>query len=99
MPKIDEEPRLSALYSYGALDAPRPRALGELTQLGSAVFDTTMSTVTLVDRDRQWFAGKTGVTPDETPRDISFCAETIPTRSALIVTDARADAHFRDYAN
>jgi signal transduction histidine kinase len=90
---------VSAIYRYGGLDAPRPRALDELTQLGSAVFDTTMSTVTLVDRDRQWFAGKTGVTPDETPRDISFCAETIPTRSALIVTDARADAHFRDYAN
>jgi signal transduction histidine kinase len=96
---VDEEARLSALYSYGALDAPRPRALAELTQLGSSVFDTTMSTVTLVDRDRQWFAGKTGVTPDETPRDISFCAETIPTRSPLVVTDARADAHFRDYAN
>ncbi|GAA3453027.1 GAF domain-containing sensor histidine kinase [Dactylosporangium matsuzakiense] len=99
MRDVDEEARLSALYSYGVLDTPRPKPLDELTQLGSSVFDTTMSTVTLVDRDRQWFAGRTGLTSDETPRSMSFCAETIPTRTTLVVSDARADAHFRDYPN
>ncbi|MFI5910148.1 ATP-binding protein [Dactylosporangium sp. NPDC051541] len=99
MRDVDEEARLSALYSYGVLDTPRPKALDELTQLGSSVFDTTMSTVTLVDRERQWFAGRTGITSDETPRAISFCAETIPTRKTLVVSDARADAQFRAYPN
>jgi signal transduction histidine kinase len=99
MHDADEEARLSALYSYGVLDAPRPAALDELTRLGSSIFGTSMSTVTLVDRERQWFAGRTGITADETPRSISFCAETIPTRRTLVVPDARADAHFRDYPN
>ncbi|WP_432972075.1 GAF domain-containing sensor histidine kinase [Dactylosporangium sp. CA-233914] len=99
MSDVDEEARLSALYSYGVLDAPRPKALDELTQLAASVFDTAMSTVTLVDRERQWFAGKTGITPDETPREISFCAETIPTRRPLVVPDARADERFHRYPN
>jgi signal transduction histidine kinase len=96
---VDEEARLSAVHSYGLLDAPRPAALDDLTRLASSIFDTSMSAVTLVDRDRQWFAGKTGLIDDETSRDVSFCARTIPTREQLVIRDARADEHFRTYAN
>jgi signal transduction histidine kinase len=60
--EADEEARLSALHSYGVLDGPRPPALDDITRLASAIFDTPMSAVSLVDRDRQWFAGSTGLT-------------------------------------
>ncbi|MEV6929066.1 GAF domain-containing sensor histidine kinase [Dactylosporangium sp. NPDC051485] len=99
MSGVDEEARLAALHSYGVLDGPRPPELDDLTRLAASIFDTPMSAVSLIDRDRQWFAGKTGLADDETPRDVSFCAETIPARRQLVVPDARADAHFRSYAN
>lgn len=99
MSDVDEEARLSALYSYGALDAPRPAELDDLTRLAASIFDTPMSTVALIDRDRQWFAGRTGLTDDETPRDVSFCSRTAASREQLVVPDARADEHFRSYAN
>ncbi|GAA2337909.1 GAF domain-containing sensor histidine kinase [Dactylosporangium salmoneum] len=99
MSGVDEEARLAALHSYGVLDGPRPPELDDLTRLAASIFDTPMSAVSLVDRERQWFAGKTGLADDESPRDLSFCAETIPTRAQLVVPDARADAHFSSYAN
>jgi len=94
----DEEARLSALYSYGVLDGPRPQALDDITRLASSIFDTPMSAVVLVDRDRQWFAGSTGLADAQTHRDRSFCAHTIPARQQLVVPDARADERFRGYA-
>jgi signal transduction histidine kinase len=94
-----EEARLVALHSYGLLDAARPPVLDELSRLAASVFDTPMASVTLVDADRQWFAGKTGLTNDQDPREISFCARVVEQGSPLIVPDARAHPEFRDYAN
>ncbi|MGI5242492.1 sensor histidine kinase [Dactylosporangium sp. CA-139066] len=99
MSDADEEARLSALHSYGVLDAPRPAELDDLTRLAASIFDTAMSAVSLVDRDRQWFAGKTGLADDETSRDVSFCSRTAAAREQLVVPDARADEHFRSYSN
>ncbi|MEV6845494.1 GAF domain-containing sensor histidine kinase [Actinoplanes sp. NPDC051411] len=94
-----EEARLVALHSYGLLDAARPAVLDELSRLAASVFDTPMSSVTLVDADRQWFAGRTGLANDQDPRDISFCARVVEQGAPLIVPDARAHPVFRDYAN
>ncbi|WP_432824999.1 GAF domain-containing sensor histidine kinase [Dactylosporangium sp. CA-092794] len=99
MSDVDEEARLSAVHSYGVLGAARPPQLDDLARLAASVCGTPMSAVCLVDRDRQWFAGKTGIAEDETPRDISFCAQTIPARAQLVVPDARADERFRAYRN
>lgn len=94
-----EQGRLVALHSYGLLDAARPAVLDELSRLAASVFDTPMSSVTLVDADRQWFAGKTGLANDQDPRAISFCAQVVERGTPLIVPDARAHPLFRDYAN
>jgi GAF domain-containing protein len=96
---VSEHSRLAALHSYGLLDAVRPVVLDDLTRLASRIFDTPMSTVTLVDQDRQWFAGNTGMDGHETPRNISFCAWMIDNPRPLIVDDARGDARFRNYSN
>ncbi|MFI6071923.1 sensor histidine kinase [Actinoplanes sp. NPDC051343] len=94
-----EEARLVALRSYGLLDAARPAVLDDLSRLAASVFDTPMSAVTLVDTDRQWFAGRTGLANDQDPRDISFCAAVVEQGTPLVVPDARAHPVFRDYAN
>src|SRR5919204_102591 len=60
----------SAKSTPAVVSGLRPAELDDLTRLAASIFDTPMSAVALIDRDRQWFAGKTGLADDETPRDI-----------------------------
>ncbi|WP_203817599.1 sensor histidine kinase [Paractinoplanes ferrugineus] len=90
---------MAALYSYGLLDAVRPVVLDDLSRLAARIFDTPMATVTLVDADRQWFAGHTGMDGNEAPRAISLCAWMIDDPRPLVVPDARLDPRFNDYSN
>ncbi|MFF5288313.1 sensor histidine kinase [Paractinoplanes globisporus] len=96
---MSEQSRLAAVHSYGLLDAARPVVLDDLARLAARIFETPMSTVTLIDRDRQWFAGNTGMEGNEARRANSLCAWMIDHPRPLVVGDAREDARFRDYAN
>lgn len=96
---VGEDARLAAVHSYRLLDAPRPVVLDELTRLASSVFETSMSTVTLIDRDRQWFAGKTGMPSDGGPLDTSFCYRVVDRRMSLIVQDALDHPVYRTWEN
>lgn len=94
-----EEARLAALRSYRVLDRPRPAGLDALTGLAATLFETPISAVSLIDRDRQWFAGSTGLADSQTPRSVSFCAHTLPDKKLLVVPDARLDDRFAGYPN
>jgi signal transduction histidine kinase len=95
----DDEARLAALRSYQVLDRPRPVVLDDLTRLAATMFDTPMAAVSLIDRDRQWFAGSVGLSDAQTSIDVSFCRHVVPTRRPLIVPDATRDTRFADYPN
>jgi len=79
---VADPARVRALRSYELLDAPRPAALDELTRMTTTMLGTPVALVTLVDEDRQWFAGNTGFALEQTGRDVSFCAHTLAPRSA-----------------
>ncbi|WP_229073713.1 GAF domain-containing sensor histidine kinase [Actinoplanes sp. DH11] len=97
--ETDEQTRLAAVRSYQVLDRPRPVVLDDLTRLAAGMFGTPMAAVSLVDLDRQWFAGRVGLADAQTPLEVSFCAHVVPARSPLIVPDATVDPRFADYAN
>jgi len=90
----DEEGRLSALQRLDALDTPPEEPFEKIVNLLRTVLSVPMATVTLVERDRQWFKAQRGMPTQETPRSISFCTHTIQEREALVVTDARLDPRF-----
>ncbi|WIM98386.1 HAMP domain-containing sensor histidine kinase [Actinoplanes oblitus] len=97
--EVDDDARLAALRSYRVLDEPRPAVLDDLTRLAATMFDTPMAAISLIDRDRQWFAGRVGLADAQTPLDVSFCAQVIPARRPLIVPDATAHPLFSGYRN
>ncbi len=99
MSAVADEARVAAVGSYHLLDAPRPVVLDELTRLASSVFETSMSTVTLVGADRQWFAGSTGMPSSGGPIDTSFCGVVVDRRVPLIVQDALSHPVFRTWEN
>ncbi|MEV4280401.1 GAF domain-containing sensor histidine kinase [Actinoplanes xinjiangensis] len=98
-PDEGERARLSAVRSYEVLDRPRPTALDDLTRLAASMFDTPMAAVSLIDRDRQWFAGSHGLADAQTPLDVSFCRHVIPAGRPLIVPDATRDSRFSGLPN
>ena len=94
-PKLhDEAGRVAALKRYEILDTPPEAPFERITGLVKAVLDVPMTTISLVDTDRQWFKSRIGLDASETARDISFCTHTIQRREPLIVADASLDPRF-----
>jgi anti-sigma regulatory factor (Ser/Thr protein kinase) len=93
---IDEAGRLAALKRYRILDTDPERAFDDLTLLASHICGTPIALISLVDRDRQWFKSRVGLSIAETSRSVSFCTHAIQQRDLFVVTDARNNATFRD---
>jgi len=92
----DETARLAELASLDVLDQPADPALDALTRIAARLLDVPVALVSLVDRNRQWFASRQGLQATQTPRDISFCGHVVACGSPMVVADAHADPRFAD---
>src|ERR1700761_2227852 len=90
----NEQERLQALHDLEILDTEREPEFDELVNLASAICETPISIVSLIDEDRQWFKAQTGVENRETPRTIAFCNHAIRQPQMMVVEDARHDERF-----
>lgn len=92
-----EERRLEAVRATGLLDTPAEGRFDRITRIARRLLDAPIATITLVDRDRQWFKSAMGlVGKSEDPRGISFCACAIDQGDQLfVVEDATADPRFQ----
>jgi GAF domain-containing protein len=91
----DEQTRLASLRELRLLDIEPDEKLDRLTRLAAACFDVSMATITLIDQNRQWFMSSVGTSTKEDPRDVSFCAHVVHSRTPMIVTDT-LDRRFAD---
>ncbi len=90
-----EAQRLDALRSYGVLDTAHDAAFDALVRVASAVCETPVALVTLVDERRQWFLASTGLDGvREAPREIALCAYAILEPEIMVVEDTTLDARF-----
>ncbi len=97
-PKIPEnEPeRLLELYRYKVLDTEKEKDFDDLVELAAMICKTPISTITLIDTNRQWFKAQTGLGGKGNNRDISFCAHAINQDEIMIVENAKTDPRFAD---
>jgi two-component sensor histidine kinase len=91
-----EEGRLAALRSYGILDTPREADFDDVVKVASAVCQTPISVINLIDHRRQWFKAEVGLGMRETPIDSSICAHAILQPGLFIVPDTTQDRRFAD---
>ena len=91
-----EAERLEELLRYEVLDTGDEQSLDDLTQLASYICDTSISLISLIDKDRQWFKSRVGLSTTETSRDIAFCSHAILQEGIFEVPNALEDERFHD---
>jgi diguanylate cyclase (GGDEF)-like protein len=94
-PKNEAE-RLHALRTLKILDTSHEERFDRVTRMAKRMFGVSISLVSIVDEDRQWFKSSQGLDASETSRDISFCGHAINQDGLFIVPDTAKDERFFD---
>lgn len=90
----DESGRLAALERLEILDTEPEPEFDDLALLASQVCGTPFALISFVDRDREWFKSKVGISESSFPRMLGFGVHAIGGRDSLVVADAAADGRF-----
>lgn len=92
----DEHQRLQTLKPYQSLDISGEKEFDRLIELASIVCGTSMSFISLIDDERQWFKSNSGF-PYESyiSKDHSFCRYTIESHDIIVVEDASKDERLK----
>lgn len=93
----NEEERLEALRSYQILDTEIEEEFEDITKLTSEFFDAPICTISLIDKDRQWFKSICGANISQNPREVSICAHVInQPKDVFVINDLTKDIRFCD---
>jgi hypothetical protein len=86
-----------ALEEYSIFDSLVPAAFHSLTELAAMSFHCDRSMITLIDRDRQWFASHYGCSRSELPLDCSICVHVATARIPIVIRDAKRDRKWQNH--
>ena len=90
-----ERERQRAVDRSGILTGRFGPQLQRIVDQAITVFKVPMALITVIDRERQWFAARAGIEALETSRAVSFCAHAIlRPGEPMVVTDAQRDPRF-----
>lgn len=93
---INDEARVCAVEGLHLLDTASEERFDRLTREAIKRFSVPISTITLVDKDREWFKSMQGLQIREGPRNISFCGHALMSEDIMIVSDTLSDPRFAD---
>src|SRR3990167_6842587 len=93
---LNDKERVCAVEGLHLLDTASEERFDRLTREAVSRFSVPISTITLIDKDREWFKSVQGLTVREGPRDISFCGHALMSEVLLIIEDTLADPRFAD---
>lgn len=91
---LNERTRLQTLDDYNVLDAPPAEAFDRITRIATRMFDVPIAMVNFIDQNEQWCVAARGMSPRNTPKNLSFCTHAIKESSVMVVPDARKDERF-----
>ncbi|MEQ1823949.1 MAG: GAF domain-containing protein [Fimbriimonadaceae bacterium] len=91
---LREEMRLEMLYSLEVDYTTPDHDLDGIAALASTWFNAPMASITLIDRDTQWFKARIGFDLERSNREHSFCNHAIQLSIPMVVCDSLLDARF-----
>lgn len=92
----NELQRIASLYALNVLDTPPEERLDRLTKSATQIFHVPISTLTLIDSNREWFKSCQGLSKTEGDRAISFCGHALVEDEILVIKDTLEDERFAD---
>ena len=92
----NESERLHALRMLQILDTTHEERFDLVTRMAKRIFGMSISLVSLIEQDRQWFKSRQGFEATEMPRDISLCGHAINQDGLFMVPNASKDKRFFD---
>jgi diguanylate cyclase (GGDEF)-like protein/PAS domain S-box-containing protein len=93
---VAEDARIAALAEYDVVDSAPAPAFAQIVALAARLFQVPTAFVSLLDRDRQVFHAKVGLSLCETDREVAFCSHTVAQTDVLVILDATLDPRFHD---
>jgi len=92
----NEPRRLKAVESLGILNTEPEERFDKITKDACDRLSLPISTITILDKDREWYKSCQGLNAKEGPRDISFCGHAMLSSMIFIVEDTLKDVRFKD---
>ncbi|MGI4831124.1 MAG: PAS domain-containing protein [Janthinobacterium lividum] len=94
-----ETARLVGLDGYKILDTSPEQSFNDLREIAAAICNVSISFVSFVSGDRQWFKAEEGLGFREASRELSLCALALESKQTLIVPDIHQDPRFASHAS
>ncbi len=92
----NEKERLDAVMALKILDTSAEERFDRITKMATRIFNVPISTVTIVDSNREWFKSCEGLDNTEGERAISFCGHAMLEDGIFVIPDATKDDRFKD---
>ncbi len=92
----NEVERLESLKKLNILDTAPEERFDRITRCAQRLFDVPISTISLVDTNREWFKSCQGTDVTKGDRSISFCGHAMLADDLLVIPDTHQDERFKD---
>lgn len=92
----NEDDRLRAVRSLSILDTDDEERFDCITREATKALQVPISTISIVDTNREWFKSCIGMPSKEGDRAVSFCGHTIVHGKLFIIEDTLNDKRFAD---
>ena len=92
----NEDERLKALKRLGILSSKPDERFDTITKKLTEEFKVPISTVSIIDKDKEWFKSCQGLDQAEGKREASFCGHAMYSKHLFIVEDTLKDQRFAD---
>lgn len=92
----DEEERLEAVHRMAILDTEPEERFDHLTKEAVERLKVPISTISILDSNREWFKSCQGLDQKEGGRAVSFCGHALLAKVIFIIEDTLKDRRFAD---